>query len=261
MIVDCHTHISSPAGREQDIAERLAAQVNVDKCLVLANPDESSERTNSQLAGFVSKYSQRMVGFGFVDPVGNGFGKKYIAMLTEKHGLKGAVLYCSACDFHPAHTKAMRLYEHAQEAGVPVFFHNGGDISPGGSLKYAQPYLLDEIANEFKDLKIIIGNMGYPFLEQTLMMAANHPNVYADLTVKVDRPWQLYTTVIAAFESGVLDKLLFGSGFPCGDAASAIEALLGFNKRLGDTNLPTVPRDQLRKIVERDSLQLLGISQ
>jgi len=261
MIVDCHTHISWPSSKEQGLAERLAGQVNVDKCVVLASPGESSDSTNSRLAEFVSKYSKRMVGFGFVDPVGNGFNKKYITTLTERHGLKGAVLYCCACDFHPAHTKAMRLYELAQEAGIPVFFHNGGDVSPGGSLKYAQPYLLDEIASEFKDLKIIIGNMGYPFLEQSLTMAAKHPNVYADLTVKVDRPWQLYTTVIAAFESGVLDKLLFGSGFPCGDAASSIEALLGFNKRLGDTNLPTVPRDQLRKIVERDSLQLLGISQ
>ncbi len=261
MIVDCHTHISWPGSKEQGLAERLAGQEKVDKCVVLASPGDSADNTNRQLAEFVSKYSKRMVGFGFVDPVGNGLGSKYITTLTEKHGLKGAVLYCSACDFHPAHSRAMRLYELVQEAGVPVFFHNGGHKSVSGSLKYAQPYLLDEIAGEFKDLKIIIGNMGYPFVEQTLAMAGKHPNVYADLTVKVDRPWQLYTTVIAAFESGVLDKLLFGSGYPCGDAASSIEALLGFNKRLGDTNLPPVPRDELRKIVERDSLQLLGISQ
>jgi predicted TIM-barrel fold metal-dependent hydrolase len=261
MIVDCHTHIYSPTHRPQDLAERLAGQTNVDKCIVLAEPGESSDRTNSRLADFISKYPQKMVGFGFVDPVRNGSGKKFITAMTEKRGLKGAVLYCSACDFHPAHTRAMRLYELAQDASVPVFFHNGGDISQGRSLQYAQPYLLDEIAEQFKELRIIIGNMGYPFLEQTLAMAARHPNVYADLTVKVNRPWQLYTTVINAFENDVLDKLLFGSGFPCGDAASSIEALLGFNKRLGDTNLPTVPRDLLRKIVERDSLQLLGISQ
>lgn len=261
MIVDCHTHISSAAVKKQDLGERLAGQSNVDKCIVLASPGEPCDRTNGQLAEFISKHPERMVGFGLIDPVGNGFTRKYISALTEKQGLKGAVVYCSACDFHPAHTKAMRLYETAQEAGIPVFFHNGGDVSPGGSLQYAQPYLLDEIAGQFKELRIIIGNMGYPFVEQTLAMVARYPNVYADLTVKVDRSWQLYTTVIAAFESGVLDKLLFGSGFPCGDAASAIEALLGFNKRLGDTNLPTVPRDELRKIVERDSLQLLGISQ
>jgi predicted TIM-barrel fold metal-dependent hydrolase len=175
--------------------------------------------------------------------------------------LKGAVVYCSACDFHPAHSRAMRLYESAQEARIPIFFHNGGDMGPESSLQYAQPYLLDEIAGKFGELKIIIGSMGEPFVSQTLAMVAKHPNVYADLTVKVDRPWQLYTTVVSAFEYGVMDKMLFGSGFPFGDAAECIEALLGFNKRLGDTNLPGVPRDQIRKIVERDSLELLGIGE
>jgi len=261
MIVDCHTHISCPSVSEQGIPERLAAVQNVDKCVVLASPDESSDRSNGRLAEFVATYAKKMVGFGFVDPVTNGFSSRYISTLTEKHGLKGAVLYCSACGFHPAHTRAMRLYELAQEAKLPVFFHNGGDMGPEACLQYAQPYLLDEIACKFRDLKIIIGSMGHPFLEQTLAMAAKHPNVYADLTIKPDRPWQLYTTVVSAFEYGVMDKLLFGSGFPFGDAAECIEALLGFNKRLGDTNLPAVPRDQLRKIIERDSLKLLGIEE
>jgi hypothetical protein len=260
MIVDCHTHISNPATDEQGIAERLGAQENVEKCFVLAAPGEPADKTNTQLAEFVGKYTERMVGFGFADPAANLFKAKQVTTL-KKQGLKGIVLYCPACDFHPAHTRAMRLYELAQENSLPVFFHSGGDISPDGSLQYAQPYLLDEIACKFKDLRIIIGNMGLPFLEQTLSMVARHRNVYADLTVKVDRPWQLYTTVIGAFERGVLDKLLFGSGFPCGDAAASIEALLGFNKLLGDNSLPTVPRDRLRKIIERNTLQTLGIEQ
>jgi hypothetical protein len=39
-----------------------------------------------------------------------------------------------------------------------------------------------------------------------------------------------------------------------------METLLGFNKLLADTNLPAVPRERLRSIVERDTLTLLGIS-
>ena len=33
-----------------------------------------------------------------------------------------------------------------------------------------------------------------------------------------------------------------------------------FNKLMGDANLPTVPRGEIRNIIERDTLQLLGIS-
>jgi hypothetical protein len=56
-----------------------------------------------------------------------------------------------------------------------------------------------------------------------------------------------------------MNKLLFGSGFPFGNAGECMETLLGFNKLLGDTNLPTVPRGNIRNIIERDTLEVLGI--
>jgi len=65
--------------------------------------------------------------------------------------------------------------------------------------------------------------------------------------------------VVAANEQGVMDKLLFGSGFPLSTAGPCIETLLGFNMLLADTNLPTVPRDNIKNIIERDTLGLLGI--
>ena len=171
------------------------------------------------------------------------------------------VLYCSDWGIHPTNSRNMRLYESARELELPVFFHNAGeDISQNAVLDYAQPYLLDEVAREFPALKIIIGNMGVPFVEQTLVMIAKHKNVYADLTIKPRNVWQTYNTVIAAHEYGVMDKLLFGSGFPSGNAGQCIETLLGFNMLLADTNLPTVPRGSIQNIIERDALSLLGIN-
>jgi predicted TIM-barrel fold metal-dependent hydrolase len=169
------------------------------------------------------------------------------------------VLYCSQCGFHPAHSRAMKFYESAQELGLPVFFHNGGALGPEAVLDYAQPYLLDEVAREFSALKIVIGTMGIPFVEQTLSMVAKHKNVYADLTIKPSNVWQVYNMVMAAHECGVMDKLLFGSGFPFGKAEDCIETLLSFNKLLADTNLPTVPRGNIQNIVERNTLEVLGI--
>jgi predicted TIM-barrel fold metal-dependent hydrolase len=180
--------------------------------------------------------------------------------IKDKLGLKGVVLYCSAYGFHPLHTKAMRFYELAQELGLPVFFHNGGHtLEANAVLEYAQPYLLDEIAKEFKSLKIVIGSMGRPFVEQTMSMVSKHENVYADLTIKPNNVWQTYNMVVSAYEHGIMDKLLFGSGFPSFNAGQCIETLLGFNMLLADTNLPTVPRGNIRNIIERDTLKLLGI--
>jgi predicted TIM-barrel fold metal-dependent hydrolase len=207
----------------------------------------------------VGKYKEKMAGFALVDPTKDKLGPKKTEAISEKLGLKGAVLYCSGLGFHPAHSRAMRFYESAQELGLPIFFHNGGAMGPGAVLDYAQPFLLDEVARNFPELRMVIGTMGAPFIDQALAMAAKHENVYADLTIKPSNVWQVYNLVVSAHEYAVMDKLLFGSGFPFGKAGECIETLLGFNKLLGGTNLPTVPRDSIRHVVERNTLEVLGI--
>ena len=259
MIVDCHTHIK-PAAEDTGTSEHLAAAETVDVCIVLATSDGSSDEINKKLSQYVNVHKEKMAGFAFVEPGTDKISTNHLKSIPDKLGLKGAVLYCSACGFHPTHSRAMRFYESAQELGLPVFFHNAVDPTRTDAvLEYAQPFLLDEVAREFANLKIIIGNMGVPFVEQTLSIVARHKNVYADLTIYPGRVWQTYNMVVAAYEHGVMDKLLFGSGFPSASAGQCIETLLGFNMLLADTNLPTVPRGNIRNIIERDTLELLGI--
>jgi len=258
MIVDCHTHVRFSAD-DIETSEHLEAAQTVDACIVLATANGPSEEVNKKLAEYVNKHKEKMVGFAVVDPPKDKVSVNNLKPITDKLGLKGAVLYCSACGFHPANSRAMRFYESAQELGLPVFFHNGSHLGADAVLEYTQPYLLDEVAREFASLKIIIGSMGVPFVEQTLSMVAKHENVYADLTIRPSNVWQTYNMVVAANEREVMDKLLFGSGFPFGNAGECIETLLGFNMLLADTNLPTVPRVNIRNIVERDTLELLGI--
>jgi len=258
MIVDCHTHVRSLS--EAEVSEHLLAAEAVDACVVLAGLDGSRDQINRKLSEYVGKHSDRMVGFAVVDPTQERIDEKGLTSLTEKLGFRGVVLYCSMCGFHPAHSLAMRFYGATQEMGLPVFFHNGSHaLSAEAVLEYAQPYLLDEVARAFPNLKIVIGNMGVPFVEQTLSMVGKHENVYADLTVRPAKVWQTYNIVVAAHERNVMEKLLFGSGFPLGQAGECMETLLGFNMLLGDTKLPAVPRGNLRNVIERDSLELLGI--
>jgi predicted TIM-barrel fold metal-dependent hydrolase len=261
MIIDCHTHIDFAAGNVETSAHLEAAQ-KVDACIVLAAEDGPSEEVNKKLADYVNKHKEKMVGFAVVEPTEDKISVNNLKTLKDKLGLKGTVLYCCACGFHPAHTRAMLFYESAQELGLPVFFHNSDvPLRREAVLDYAQPYLLDEVARTFPKLKIIIGSMGVPFAEQTLTLLGKHENVYADLTIRPSNIWQTYNIVVAAHERGIMNKLLFGSGFPHGNAGQCIETLLGFNMLLSDTNLPTVPRTGIRNIIERDTLELLGIEQ
>ena len=258
MIVDCHTHINCPA-LDVDPSEHLTAVETVDSCIVLASVGESSQKVNEKLSEYVSKHKGKMVGFALVEPTKDKTTVKNLTTITDKLGLNGAVLHCCSFGFHPANSKAMRFYESAQELGLPIFFHNGEPFGPDAILDYAQPFLLDEVAREFAGLKLVIGTMGAPFVEQTLSMVAKHENVYADLTIRPNNVWQVYNIVMSAYECGVMDKLLFGSGFPFGNPSECMETLLGFNKLLADTNLPTVPRGNIQSIIERNTLEVLEI--
>lgn len=260
MIIDCHTHISSP-GCDFGTDEHLAGTEGegIDACIVLAQTAQDNHQSNKVLSEYVSANNQKIFGFAVVNPAEDDISVKSWSNIKNRMGLDGAVLYCCSDGFHPSHSKAMQFYETAAELDIPLFFHNTIPFSQPGCLEYARPFLLDEIASRFSNLRIIIGGMGRPFLSQTLCMLAKHENVYADLSVFPEKVWQTYNIVISAYEAGVMDKLFFGSGLPLGKPKACIESLLGFNKLMANTDLPTVPREKIRGIIERDSLKLLGI--
>ncbi len=257
MIADCHTHIKRTAG-QADIADHLEASQQVDACIVLATAGESSEKSNKDLSDYV-KNQPKMAAFGIFDPLKDKPTAKNIKSLIKDFGLNGVVLYCPQGKFHPTDSRVMRLYEVIAGLKLPVFFHNCPPFDSDDVLNFAQPYLIDEVARKFPDLEIIIGGMGLPFLSQTINMVAKHENIYADLTISPKRPWQVYNLILDCYEAGVMNKLLFGSGYPSALPGECIEILLGFNKLMANASLPNVPREEIREVIERDTLSTLGI--
>ncbi len=256
MIIDCHTHIDCK-GTEFDPQNHFESCQQIDYAFVLASCEEKTDQANKKVAQYVSD-NPKMVGFAVVNVLTEKLNLDQVKNLKEK-GFKGLVVYCSENGFHPCHSRAKRLYQAAQELSLPVFFHNAAPLWKTAKFEFSQVWPLDEIAREFSELKIIIGNMGSPFTEQTIALLGKHENVYGDLTIDPEKIWKTYNTVVQAYEGEVMDKLIFGSGFPCNNASNCVETLLGFNKLLANSNLPNVPREQIRSIIERDSIKLLGI--
>lgn len=258
MIADCHTHINCP-NKDSDTASHAAAYKDIATCFVLSHGLVDRIEQNEKVAQYASENKGKVFGFTSYDPVNDKVAVNSVTSAVVNAGFSGAVVYCSCLGMHPANSRAMRFYEAAEELGFPVFFHNRA-MSAESVLDYAQPYLLDEVARKFPSLKIIIGDMGLPYINQTIAMVAKHPNVYADLTISPKRVWEVYNVVVRAHEAEIMDKLFFGSGYPVAEPSECIETLLGFNRLLADTNLPTVPREQIRNIIEKDIVKVLGIA-
>ncbi len=239
----------------------MAAADPVDVTIVVGFTSHylQAEISNDQIASHVRQHHERLIGFAGIDPGGAKDALAELRRARDELSLPGIAVAPSAQDFHPCDSRAMLVYAEAAKRGMPIIFHSGPYLTSATKLEYAQPVLLDEIARQLPDLKIIIAHMGFPWVSETIMLLAKHRNVFAETSWLLHQPWQAYRALITAYQYGVMDKLLFGSGFPVAAASSCIEALYSINHLVHGTNLPTIPREQLRGIVERDALSLLGI--
>lgn|GEM_PF-95146 len=283
MIIDCYTHTwesSDQLGRESEpdhlrrsgadplsghpagATRHLTAAEPVDRTFVLGFKSSylGAELPNDQVAAYVRKHPNKLIGFAGVDPSDPKLAIEEVRRARQELNMPGAAIAPAAQDFHPTSSQAMRIYAEVSELAMPLIFHAGVCVSTATKLEYAQPVLIDEIARELPALKIIIAHLGYPWANQTFALLAKHPNVFSEISYLLGQPWQAYQALLTAYECGVIDKLLFGSGFPHLSASHCIEALYSINHLVQGTNLPTIPRENLRGIVERDTLTILGIS-
>jgi len=209
------------------------------------------------VADVVRRWPGRFVGVAGIDPLhGDPVGQ------IEKArglGLHGVTTSPSALGFHPTHSAAMRAYEAAEEAGMPLWVSRPGPLGPESRLEFDQPLAWDEVARSFPRLPIVLSGIGDPWIPETLQLLVKHDRVFASLAGLMGRSWTLFGALQQAEGLGVLDRLLFASGFPYVTPAQAIENLYSVNAFSSGTQLPSIPRSQLKAIVERNSLPLLGI--
>jgi predicted TIM-barrel fold metal-dependent hydrolase len=294
MIVDCHTHIWKspdqlgqldlgdsppplksarmgkiyPSGKGNwrpvpaaDPDHHWAQSSVVDKSIVLGFKSKylHAEIPNAFVAEYVNRFPQKLIGFAGIDPT-EGSAVDELRAARSDLQLRGLTLSPANQDFHPTDTRAMRVYAEAQKLGMPILVHPVAQNTEQSKLEFARPYLFDEVARTFPTLRIIFAQLGQPWIDETICLLGKHANVFADVSGTLSRPWQAYNALVAAYQYQVIDKLLFGSDFPYTTVADCIETLYSINQLAQGTNLPVVPRESLRGIVERDTLGLLGLS-
>jgi len=232
----------------------------VDKSIVLGFKSRylRAEIPNRYVSEYCKRSPDKLIGFAGIDPTESSAVAE-LKIAKEELRLRGVTFSPANQDFHPTDSRAMSVYAQAERLGMPILFHPVGQFTEASKLEFARPYLLDEVARSFPKLRLVIAQMGQPWIDETILMLGKHANVFADVSGLLARPWQAYNALVSAYQYGVIEKLLFGSDFPYTNAAECIENLYSLNQIAQGTNLPVVPREALRGIVERDALSLLGL--
>ncbi len=262
MIIDLRTQ--APTNADETELERLASEYDeamscVDISAVVAvNCDRlGAPSTNDSVARFVAQSPDTRIGFAAINPMLPSASDDLERALEL--GFAGVTLAPADQGYRPTHESALHIFARCAEADRPVLVANPQLREPASQLEFASPALLDEVVRDLPQLSVILGDFGRIFLEETLLMVAKHARVFAEISGAVNRPWTLYTAMIAAHERGVLHKLLFGSGYPHESPEAAIERIYTINSMRGGTELPAVPRESLRALVERNALACIGV--
>jgi predicted TIM-barrel fold metal-dependent hydrolase len=204
-----------------DIAEHYRARsmaavvFTVDAESATGHPALSSEAIAEQAAA----HADVLIPFGSVDPRKGAPAVAQARRLVTEYGVRGLKLHPSLQDFVPNDPAYYPLYAAMEEVGAVVLFHTGqtgiGAGLPGGrgiKLRYSDPMLIDDIAADFPQLRIVLAHPSVPWVDSAISIATHKANVYIDLSGWLPKyfPPQLVR------QAGTLlkHKVLFGSDFP-----------------------------------------------
>jgi uncharacterized protein len=202
--------------------------------------------SNYEIADMAAKNSDICIPFASIDPRKGKLGAREARDLVENHGVRGFKFHGIMQDIHPADRIAWPIYEVIAEHQLPAIFHTGhsgmGTGMKGGGgvrLKWGQPMLIDDVAVDFPEMKIILAHPSWPWVDESLSMALHKDNVWIDLSGW--SPKYFAPQVILYANTQLKHKMLFGSDFPLIHPAKWIEAAKGVGFR--DEVLPLIMKD------------------
>ncbi|XVV00642.1 amidohydrolase family protein [Actinosynnema sp. CA-248983] len=211
--------------------------------------------SNEEVAQACAEHADTLIPFAGIDPWRGRAGARTARRLVTEHGVRGFKFHPSLQGFSPDDRLAYPLYEVIEELGVPALFHTGqtgiGAGVPGGGgvrLKYSNPMLVDDVAVDFPELRIILAHPSFPWQDEALAVATHKPHVYIDLS-----GWspKYFPPQLVRYANTLLqDKVLFGSDHP----------LITPDRWLADFAQLDIKPEVRSKILKDNAARLLGLA-
>jgi uncharacterized protein len=279
-IIDVHSHAwQFPGDFSADFirqAKRAKAGVEVDLSVRLADYDRASVPgvktivfggkamlsglwvDDQYVARYVAQAPERLIGFLSVDPTQAGWERELRAGHQEL-GLRGIKLLSMYAGFRPDEPRLDSLWQYATDHRLPVLLHTGTTFVAQAPLECTLPRHLDVVATRFPEVKIIMAHLAHPYEGECVVVIRKHPNVYADISALHYRPFQFFHSLMLVQEYGVWDKVLFGTDYPFTTVQATLDGLRSLNRMVEGTNLPRLNMEEIERMIERDSLAILGL--
>ncbi len=147
------------------------------------------EEVNALLSKFASADPKRLLPFGSVHPKRTKNPKRDVERLASKFDMKGLKIHpphqlFAANAYVDGKLPALRtIYRTAERLRIPVMIHTGTSIVPGARSRFGDPMALDDVAQDFPDLTILMAHGGRPlWCDTAFYLLRRHANVYLDIS-------------------------------------------------------------------------------
>jgi hypothetical protein len=168
--------------------------------------------TNDEVAGFVARYPDRLVGVASVDLRQPVAAVRELRRAVNDLGFRALRVVPWLWGLPPNDRRYYPLYTECVELGIP-FCTQVGHTGPLRTSETGRPIpYLDDVALEFPELVIVGGHIGYPWTAEMIALATKYPNVYVDTSAYVSHRYP--PELVEYLRGRGRRKVLFGTNFP-----------------------------------------------
>jgi predicted TIM-barrel fold metal-dependent hydrolase len=208
------------AGTLTDLLSTMDAE-GIDHAVMHAESEggESAEALNESLLKVIAEHPGRFSGIGAVDtnPLRPTKIARQVAAAADA-GLLGVSLQPAFTGVDIDDRVLYPMYARAEELGLIVALHTGITYSRMHPLKHERAELLDQVACDFPDLRLIACHAGWPWVTEYCAVARRHPTVYLEfggLAPKyVAKPGTGWDTLFTMMPTVLREQVLYGTDWP-----------------------------------------------
>jgi predicted TIM-barrel fold metal-dependent hydrolase len=211
----------------------------------------SIEIPYEQVAAYCDAHPTRFSGLAGIDPFRGMEGLRDLEYAVKELGFVGAHLYPHWFRLAPDAALYYPYYAKCCELDIPIMMQVGQNLIYQKDVRLpsvARPILLDQVAIDFPELKLLGIHIGTPWADEMIAMAWKHENVFIGLDAYA--PKHLPASLIHYMNTYGSHKVLFGTDWPVIDPERAV-------REMGDHNLRP---DAYRRVMRDNALQVFRIA-
>ncbi|QPM68157.1 amidohydrolase family protein [Atribacter laminatus] len=209
-MIDVHVHYygnqqSEPGKSDKELIDKM------NRCgisLSIVNSltgltDNDSSTGNLEVFNLVSSYPKRLLGMASVNPYHRIVAENELEKCLSVYKFRGLKLHPWIQGYYAHNKICFKIFEICEHYNVPILFHSG-------TPPYSQVGQIAYIAEQFSNVKIILGHMGLTYQwREAIELASSYENLFLD-TCGITYPFALKKAISRV---GV-EKILFATDSP-----------------------------------------------